>query len=166
MYVTWQLHTHTHTHTHCCYCLVAWSCPTLWDPIDCSLPDSSVCGIFQARILEWVAISFSMVSSWPRDQICISCIARRAFYCWLTRESPHVHIFIYMDVYILPDGTSGKEPTCQCRRHKWCKFNPWVRKIWRKEWQPTPVFLPGKSHGQRSLVGYMGLQKSETWLSH
>ena len=101
-------HTHTHTHTHCCFCLVAWSCPTLWDPIDCSLPDSSVRGIFQARILEWVAISFSTVSSWPRDQTYIFCIARRAFYCWLTRKSPHVHIFIYMDVYILPDGISGK----------------------------------------------------------
>ena len=47
---------------------------------------------------------------------------------------------------------SGKESTCQCRR---CEFNPWVRKIpWRMEWQPTPVFLPGKSHGQRSLEDY------------
>ena len=54
-----------------------------------------------------------------------------------------------------PGGTSGKEPVCQCRRHKRCRFNPWVRKIpWRRLWQPTPGFLPGKSHGQRSLVGY------------
>ena len=46
----------------------------------------------------------------------------------------------------------GKESDCQCRR---CEFNPWVGKIpWRKKWQPTPVFLPGKSHGQRSLAGY------------
>ena len=52
-------------------------------------------------------------------------------------------------------GTSGKEPTCQCRRHKRLRFDPWVRKIpWRRAWQPIPVFLPGKSHGQRSLVGY------------
>ena len=43
----------------------------------------------------------------------------------------------------------------QCRGHKRCRFDPWVRKIaWRKEWQPTTVFLPGESHGQRSLVGY------------
>ena len=48
---------------------------------------------------------------------------------------------------------SGKVSTCQCRRHKRHGFNPWVRKIpWRKERQPTPVFLPGESHGQRSLV--------------
>ena len=47
---------------------------------------------------------------------------------------------------------SGKEPACQCRRHG---FNPWVGKIpWRRKWQPTPVFLSGKSHGQRSLMDY------------
>ena len=52
-------------------------------------------------------------------------------------------------------GASGKEPPCQCRRHKKCEFDPWVRKIfWRRTWQPTPVLLPGESHGQRSLVGY------------
>ena len=52
-------------------------------------------------------------------------------------------------------GTSGKESTCQCRRHKRCGFNPWVRKIpWRMAWQPTPVSLPKESHGQRSLAGY------------
>ena len=52
----------------------------------------------------------------------------------------------------LPRWLSGKESTCQCRRRR---FNPWVRKIpWRRKWQPTPVFLPGKSHGQSSLAGY------------
>ena len=56
-------------------------------------------------------------------------------------------------------GTSAwcscKEFACQCRRHRRCGFNPWVRKIlWRRKWQPMPVFMPGKSHGQRSLVGY------------
>ena len=54
-----------------------------------------------------------------------------------------------------PGGTSGKEPACQCRRHKRCGFDPWVGKIpWRRAWQPTPGFLPGESHGQRSLAGY------------
>ena len=47
---------------------------------------------------------------------------------------------------------SGKESTCQCRRHR---FDPWVGRIpWRRKWQPTPVFLTGKSLGQRSLAGY------------
>ena len=42
-----------------------------------------------------------------------------------------------------------------CRRHRRCGFSPWLRKIpWRRAWQPTPVFLPGESHGQRSLAGY------------
>ena len=54
-----------------------------------------------------------------------------------------------------PRWCSGKESTCQRRRCKRCGFDPWVRKIpWRRKWQPTPVFLPGKSHGQKSLVSY------------
>ena len=47
---------------------------------------------------------------------------------------------------------SGKESACQCRR---LRIDPWVRKIpWSRKWQPIPVFLPGKVHGQRSLAGY------------
>ena len=54
-----------------------------------------------------------------------------------------------------PGGSSGKEPACQCRRDKRHRFHPWVGKIpWRRAWQPTPLFLQGESHGQRSLVGY------------
>ena len=54
-----------------------------------------------------------------------------------------------------PDGTSGKESTCQCRGYKRRGFDPWVEKIpWRRAWQPTSVFLHGESHGQSSLVGY------------
>ena len=46
----------------------------------------------------------------------------------------------------------GKESAYQYRR---CRFDPWVKKIsWRRQWKPTPIFLPGKFHGQRSLVGY------------
>ena len=46
-----------------------------------------------------------------------------------------------------PDGSSGKEFTCQSSRNRRCGFNPWVRKIpWRRAWQSTPIFLPGKSH--------------------
>ena len=51
-------------------------------------------------------------------------------------------------------GASGKEPTCQCKRHKRHGFDPWVGKFpYRRKWQLTPVFLPGKSHGQRNLAG-------------
>ena len=57
---------------------------------------------------------------------------------------------------------SGKESACQCGK---CEFDPWVRKIpWRRKWQPTPVLLPGKFHGQRSLVGSSpwGRKESDT----
>ena len=65
----------------------------------------------------------------------------------------------------LPRWRSGKESTCQRRRHR---FDPWVRKTpWRSEWQATPVFLPGKCHRQRRLLGYIvhGIAKSQTGLS-
>ena len=53
-----------------------------------------------------------------------------------------------------PGGTSGKESTCPRRRCKRCGLDPWDGKIpWRREWQPSPVFLPVKPHGQRSLAG-------------
>jgi len=52
-----------------------------------------------------------------------------------------------------PGGTCGKEPAYQCRRHKRLRLNPSVGKVpWRRE--TTPVFLPGETHGQRSLAGY------------
>ena len=65
-------------------------------------------------------------------------------------------VFSYLYFYIIfigiPHGTSGKEPTCKFRRHKRHRFDPWVGKIsWMRAWQPTPVFLPGESHGQRSV---------------
>ena len=54
-----------------------------------------------------------------------------------------------------PGGTSGKEPSCQCRKRKRHGFDPWVGEMpWRRAWQLILVFLPGESHGQRSLVGY------------
>ena len=74
---------------------VAQSCPTLCDPMDCSLPGSSIHGIFQARILEWVAISFSRRSSRPRDWTWISCIVGRCFTVWATREVPFKSVFCY-----------------------------------------------------------------------
>ena len=64
-------------------------------------------------------------------------------------------IMKYLLQLAFPGGASGKEPACQCRRCKRYGFNPWVRKIpWNRKWKPTPIFLPGKFHGQWSLVGY------------
>ena len=61
-----------------------------------------------------------------------------------------------------PGGASGKESTCQVRRRV---FDLWIGKIpWSSKWQPTPVFLPGESHGQRRLGGYSpwGYKESDT----
>ena len=66
---------------------VAQSCLTLCNSMDYSLPDFSVHETSQARILEWVAISFSRRSSWPRDQTSISCIDRQVLYHWPTWEA-------------------------------------------------------------------------------
>ena len=63
-------------------------------------------------------------------------------------------MFKYLHPSLLGD-TCGREAACQCRRHKRFRFGPWVGKIpWRRAWQPTPVFLPGEPHGQRSMAGY------------
>ena len=62
----------------------------------------------------------------------------------------------------LPRWLSGKESACHCRRLRRQGFNPWVRKIpWRSKWHPTPVFLPGESHGQRNLVGHSPWDRRE-----
>ena len=60
--------------TQCVFSIAQW-CPTLCNPMDCSPPGSSAHGIFQARILEWVGISSSRVSFWPRDQTHVSCVS-------------------------------------------------------------------------------------------
>ena len=65
-----------------------------------------------------------------------------------------------------PGGPNGKESACYCRRCKRPEFDPWDGKFpWRRAWQPTPVFLPEESHGQRSLVGYspQGSRVTHNW---
>ena len=133
--------------------------------MDCSLPGSSVHGISQARVLEWVAIPFCRGSSRPRDQTQFSCIKGKFFTIWATREASMIkvlcfvlfcfwrpyHLEIQAKVFIgdmawclgftlkypvkgLPWWLSGKEFTCQCRRHR---FNPWSRKISHTMEQPS-----------------------------
>ena len=80
------------SHRCVCVCVCVWereslSGPTLCNPVDCSLPGSSVHGILQARVPEWFAISFSRGSFWPRDWTPVSCIAGGVFTIWATRDS-------------------------------------------------------------------------------
>ena len=109
---------------HCS--LIAQSCLTLCDPTDYSPLGSSLHGISQIRILEWVAISFSRGSSWPRDwtQVSsISCIDRWILYQWATREAPSSAIFLnnkIVNILVIhffggrgfPDSSVGKESAC------------------------------------------------------
>ena len=79
------IHVHIHTWKSKCYLLShVWLCVL----IDCSPPGSSVHGILQARILEWVAFTFSRGSSWPRDQTYVCCIERWVLYHWATSKAP------------------------------------------------------------------------------
>ena len=141
---------------------------TLCDPLDCSPSGFSVHGMLQTRILEWAAIFFSRASYRPRDRTQVSCTAGRFFTNWATmclrvwmtsiRCKKMNVISNRLGLFGLPRWHSGKESTCQGRRHKRYCFTPCVRKIPRgRKWQPTPVFLPEKSHRQRSLVGYYSL---------
>ena len=121
----------------------------------------TVHGIPQARILEWVVFPFSRGSSQPRDWTQVSCIAGGFFPSWATGEahkainwamcSLWIAVTFYWDVCLtagFPGGSDSKESAFNAGDPG---FNPWVRKIpWRREWQLTPAFLPGESHGQRS----------------
>ena len=85
---------------------------------------------------------------------------------WMNVASPYNGI--NLNDMGFPGGINGIESTCQSTRHKRCRFDHWVQKIpWRKKWQPTPVFLPGKFHSQRTLAGYTvhGVEKNRTLLS-
>ena len=76
-------------------------------------------------------------------------IAKKSIWFWLGMGLPN--FCKPCTNFWLPRWLRGKESACQCRRHR---FDPWVGKIhWKRKWQPTPVFLPGKVHGQRSLAG-------------
>ena len=139
--------------------------------MDCSPPGFSLHGILQARILEWVAIPFSRRSSWPRDWIQVSHIAGRLF---TTREDSKTiilnqsfictvcinkivhllnHPYPCQESSVCLGGSDGKESACNEGDLGW--GDPSVGKIpWKREWQPTPVFLTGEFHAQGSLKGY------------
>ena len=114
------------------------------------------------RLLEWVVISFSRGSSRPRDQTQVSHIVSSCFTIWTTREvlqgyyaiikyvlSPYIIIALSMN--ILPALSST---FCSNKMLVSIHSPSKTFYMWRWAWQLTPIFLPGKSHGQRSLVGY------------
>ena len=140
-----------------CVCvLVTQLYPTLWDPMDCSPPGSSVHGILQGRILKWV---ISPPKELPDPGIQPTSPALKANFLPSEQTGkPWIG-----DTLGLPVGSTVKESTCRCRRQKRLRFGPWVGKIpWRKAWQPTPLFLPGEFYEQRNLAGYSLLGHKES----
>ena len=105
--------------TVCDFCLLCTkslqSCLTLCDPMDCSPPGSSVHGILQVKILEWVAMPSFRGSSWPRDWTCVSCTGRQILYHWATREARELHQVIEIDILV------KKEEKWKAKRSDWSK---------------------------------------------
>ena len=102
-------------HCVCCVCVcqVTQSCPTLCSPTKCSPPGSSVHGIFQARILEWGAISCFRGLSWSSGQTWVSCIGRWILYHCTTWEAPNASQVLIMSV-------------CSGASHVWLFVTPWT----------------------------------------
>ena len=141
----------------CVYVCSSLSCVQLFvTPRDCSPPGSSVHGILQARILEWVAIPFSR--DLPNPGVKPGLLHYRRILDHLNHLGSHGLVFTRAFPFLssgFPGGAGGKAPAHQCRRCESHGFYPWIREIpWRRAWQSAPVFLPGESHGQKSLAGY------------
>jgi len=120
-------------------CVHVQLCPTLCNHMDCSPPDSSVHGIFQARILEWVAISYSKGSFWPRDRTCISCISH------IGRQI----LYHFTTSFKAPGVGDGQGSLACC--------SPWGRKEWdmteQLNWTEQVLkILPGEEEKKFRLL--------------
>ena len=136
----------------------------------------TVYGVHKARILKWFAFPFSsgphFIRTLHRDPSILGGPAQHGSRTgkpgmlrsmMLQRVRQDLETEQQLVILGLPWWLGGKELTCQCRRQK---FYLWVRKIpWRRKWKPSPVFLPGKPHGQKSLAGYCPWGHKESWLS-
>ena len=140
------------------------SCLTLCNPIDGSPPGSAIPGILQARVLEWVAISFSNAGKW---KVKVKSLSRVQLFetPWTAAYQAPLSMGFFRQEYWsgLPLPSPGWGWVASLFRYKW--WGSCLRKDTR--WQPTLVFLPDKSHRQRSLVGSSPWgRKSQTRLSN
>ena len=140
---------------------VAQSCLTLCNPMDCSLPGS---WNFPGKNTGQ-GCHFLLQGIFPTQGSNLGLLHCRQTLNCLSHQGSLVEIVLLSSFCLLwsftcqeqgfPGGPSGKEPVCQCRRHKGHKLYPWMGKIlWRRAGRPLPVLLPGESHGQRSLVSF------------
>ena len=122
----------------------------LGEDLSLPLPDSGGCG--------YITLTSALVCTEPSPlrPLFPLCQTSSAFLL----EGP---LSVALRFISIPGGTGDKEPICRCRRCKRCGFDPWVGRIpWRRAWQPTPIFLPGKSQSQGSLKGY-GTKDCKEW---
>ena len=108
---------------------------------------------------QWLSTS----SQFLLELISIQSIAYLYWYFFsFPRPTPTFRHYLWLHHVCFPGGASDKESACQCRRHQRCQFDSWVGKnLWKRKWQPTPVFLPGKFHGQGSLASYSSYSSKE-----
>ena len=116
-----------------CVCVCMLSCVGLFcNPMDCCPPGSSILGNIQARIMEWVAISFSRGSSQPRDQIYVLCISRQILYLWAIWEAHSNTRMSRIQSTDLTERWRGREAAetlvCCCKNAKWCSH---YGRIWQ-----------------------------------
>ena len=143
---------------------VTQSCLTLCDPVNCSLPSSSIHGIFQARVLEWVAISFTRVSSWPRDRTQVSCTGSRTL-CHLSHQGSQYTEEQYKKDVHDPDNHDGVithlEPDILEWEVKWA-LGRWWNSSWTisnpKRWCCESAALNMSANLDNSAVA-TGLEK-------
>ena len=152
--------------------LVAKSCPTR-DPIDYSPQGSSVHGIFQARILEWVVISFSRGSSQPRDWTQVSCIAGRFFTVWVTREAYSLLLLLsrFKSCPTLCDPIDSSPPgspvpgILQARTLEWAAISfssAWKWKVKGKSLSRVWLFVTPWTAAYKAPLS-MGFSRQEYW---
>ena len=142
---------YTHTGT-VCSCSLAKSCPTLWDPMDCSPPGSSVHGISQARILELVTISCSRGSFQPRDQILHW---QQSLYHWTTREAQWDSIQPYK-----------RRKPCHVRQHGWTwRTLCWVKQATHKKRNAVRSHSHGESKTPELMVTERRMVVPRDWAS-
>ena len=141
---------------------MAQLCPTLCNPMDSSPPGSSVHGIIPVRILEWVAISSSRRSSWPRDPTCISCgswIGRQNLYHWAAWEAQHFYMILLVFISIYH--------SCRlvCGKSSWFKSGD-IKHTTAFESYRKHLFRFLKFHIHRKLTGTLNTDRNTNQQSH
>ena len=141
---------------------VTQSCPTLSDPMDCSLPGSSIHGIFQARVLEWGAIAFS-----ERVLIKLTMCQQNTVFLGIKSEkamAPHSSTLAWKIPWTEEPGRLQSMGSLRVGHDSVTSLSLFTFMHWKRKWQPTPVFLPGESQEWESLVGchLWGLTESDT----